>query len=252
MKIVIIGGTGLIGSKVVRKLREQGNEAVAASPDTGVNTLTGDGLAEVLKGAGVVVDVSNSPSFEDAAVLHFFQTSTANLLKTEAAAGVRHHVALSVVGTDRLYESGYMRAKIAQERLIEGSSIPYSIVHATQFFEFIKSIADAATQGDTVRLAPVLIQPMAAEDVATAVAGVAVGAPLNGILEVAGPEQFRLDEIVRRYLTARDDPRSVIADPHARYFGAELGERTLVPDNATIGETRFENWLSRQFASTTT
>ena len=251
MKIVIIGGTGLIGSKVVRKLREQGNDAVPASPDTGVNTLTGDGLAEVLKGAAVVVDVSNSPSFEDAAVLHFFQTSTANLLKTEAAAGVRHHVALSVVGTDRLSESGYMRAKIAQEKLVEGSSIPYSIVHATQFFEFIKSIADAATQGDTVRLAPVLIQPMAAEDVATAVAGVAVGAPLNDIVEVAGPEQFRLDEIVRRYLTARDDPRSVIADPHARYYGAELGERTLVPDNATIGETRFEDWLSRQFASTT-
>jgi len=251
MKIVIIGGTGLIGSKVVRKLREQGNDAVPASPDTGVNTLTGDGLAEVLKGVAVVVDVSNSPSFEDAAVLDFFQTSTANLLKTEAAAGVRHHVALSVVGTDRLSESGYMRAKIAQEKLIEGSSIPYSIVHATQFFEFIKSIADAATQGDTVRLAPVLIQPMAAEDVATAVAGVAVGAPLNDIVEVAGPEQFRLDEIVRRYLTARDDPRSVIADPHARYYGAELGERTLVPDNATIGETRFEDWLSRQFASTT-
>jgi uncharacterized protein YbjT (DUF2867 family) len=251
MKIVIIGGTGLIGSKVVRKLREQGNDAVPASPDTGVNTLTGDGLAEVLKGVAVVVDVSNSPSFEDAAVLDFFQTSTANLLKTEAAAGVRHHVALSVVGTDRLSESGYMRAKIAQEKLIEGSSIPYSIVHATQFFEFIKSIADAATQGDTVRLAPVLIQPMAAEDVATAVAGVAVGAPLNDIVEVAGPEQFRLDEIVRRYLAARDDPRSVIADPHARYYGAELGERTLVPDNATIGETRFEDWLSRQFASTT-
>ena len=251
MKVVIIGGSGLIGSKVVRKLREQGNEAIPASPDMGVNTLTGDGLAEVLKGAAVVVDVSNSPSFEDAAVLHFFQTSTANLLKTEAAAGVRHHIALSVVGTDRLSESGYMRAKIAQEKLIEGSSIPYSIVHATQFFEFIKSIADAATQGDTVRLAPVLIQPMAAEDVATAVAGVAVGAPLNDIVEVAGPEQFRLDEIVRRYLTARDDPRSVIADPHARYYGAELGERTLVPDNATIGETRFEDWLSRQFASTT-
>ena len=252
MKIVIIGGTGLIGSKVVRKLREQGNEAVPASPDTGVNTLTGDGLADVLKGATVVVDVSNSPSFEDAAVLHFFQTSTANLLKTEAAAGVRHHVALSVVGTDRLSESGYMRAKIAQERLIEGSAVPYSIVHATQFFEFIKGIADAATQGDTVRVAPVLIQPMAAEDVATAVAGVAVGAPLNGILEVAGPEQFRLDEIVRRYLAARDDRRSVIADPNARYYGAKLGERTLVPDNATIGETRFEDWLSRQFASTTT
>ena len=252
MKIVIIGGSGLIGSKVVRKLREQGNEAVPASPDTGVNTLTGAGLAEVLKGAAVVVDVSNSPSFEDTAVLNFFRTSTTNLLAAEAAAGVGHHVALSVVGTDRLSESGYMRAKIAQEKLIEGSSIPFSIIHATQFFEFTKGIADAATDGGTVRLAPVLIQPMAAEDVATAVARVAVGAPLNGIVEVAGPEQFRLDELVRRYLGARDDPRSVIADPNARYYGAELGERTLVPDNnATIGETRFEDWLSRQFATAT-
>jgi uncharacterized protein YbjT (DUF2867 family) len=252
MKIVIIGGSGLIGSKVVRKLREQGNEAVPASPDTGVNTLTGDGLAEALKGAAVVVDVSNSPSFEDTAVLNFFRTSTANLLEAEAAAGVGHHVALSVVGTDRLSEGGYMRAKIAQEKLIERSSIPYSIVHATQFFEFLKGIADAATDGNTVRLAPVLIQPMAAEDVATAVARVAVGAPLNRIVEVGGPEQFRLDELVRRYLGARDDPRSVIADPNARYYGAELGERTLVPDNnATIGETRFENWLSRQFVSAT-
>ena len=252
MKFVIIGGSGLIGSKVVRKLREQGNEAVPASPDTGVNTLTGDGLAEVLTGAAVVVDVSNSPSFEDAAVLHFFQTSTANLLEAEAAAAVRHHVALSVVGTDRLSESGYMRAKIAQEKLIEVSSIPYSIIHATQFFEFMKGIADAATDGDTVRLAPVLIQPIAAEDVATAVARVAVGAPLNGIVEVAGPEKFRLDELVRRYLVTREDPRSVIADPHARYYGAALGERTLVPDNnASIGETRFEDWLSRQSVSTT-
>jgi len=252
MKIVIIGGSGLIGSKVVRKLREQGNEAVPASPDTGVNTLTGDGLAEVLKGAAVVVDVSNSPSFEDTAVLNFFRTSTTNLLEAEAAAGVGHHVALSVVGTDRLSESGYMRAKIAQEKLIEQSSIPYSIVHATQFFEFVKGIADAATDGNTVRLAPVLIQPMAAEDVATAVARVAVEAPVNGIVEVAGPEQFRLDEIVRRYLGARDDPRSVVADPHARYYGAELGERTLVANNnATIGETRFEEWLSRQFVSAT-
>jgi uncharacterized protein YbjT (DUF2867 family) len=250
MKIVVIGGTGLIGSKVVRKLREQGNEAVPASPDTGVNTLTGAGLAEVLNGAAVVVDVSNSPSFEDAAVLNFFQTSTTNILKAEAGAGVTHHVALSVVGTDRLSESGYMRAKIAQEKLIEGSSIPYSIVHATQFFEFMKGIADAATDGNTVRLAHVLIQPMAADDVATAVTRVAVGTAVNGIVEVAGPEQFRLDEIVRRYLVAREDPRSVIADPHARYYGAELGERTLVPDNnATIGETKFEDWLSRQFAS---
>ena len=252
MKIVIIGGSGLIGSKVVRKLGDQGNEAVPASPNTGVNTLTGEGLAEVLKGAAVVVDVSNSPSFEDAAALNFFRTSTANLLAAEAAAGVRHHVALSVVGTDRLSESGYMRAKIAQEKLIEGSSIPHSIIHATQFFEFMKGIADGATDGDTVRLAPVLIQPMAAEDVATAVTRVAIGAPLNGIVEVGGPEQFRLDEIVRRYLAARDDRRSVIADPHARYYGAELGERTLVPDNnATIGETRFEDWLSQQFVSAT-
>jgi uncharacterized protein YbjT (DUF2867 family) len=252
MKIVIIGGSGLIGSKVVRMLRDQGNEAVPASPDTGVNTLTGDGLAEVLKGAAVVVDVSNSPSFEDTAVLNFFKTSTTNLLAAETAAGVRHHVALSVVGTDRLSESGYMRAKIAQEKLIEQSSIPYSIVHATQFFEFIKGIADAATVGDTVRLAPVLIQPTASEDVATEVAKVAVGAPINGIVEVSGPEQFRLDELVRRYLAARDDRRSVIADAHARYYGAELGERTLVPDsNATIGETRFEDWLSRQFAGAT-
>jgi uncharacterized protein YbjT (DUF2867 family) len=186
MKIVIIGGSGLIGSKVVRKLSEQGNEAVPASPNTGVNTLTGEGLADVLHGADVVVDVSNSPSFEDTAVLNFFRTSTTNLLQAELAAGVRHHVALSVVGTDRLSESGYMRAKIAQEKLIEQSSIPYSIIHATQFFEFIKGIADGATDGDTVRLAPVLIQPMAAEDVATEVAKVAVGAPLNGIVELGG------------------------------------------------------------------
>jgi uncharacterized protein YbjT (DUF2867 family) len=252
VKIVIIGGSGLIGSKVVRKLNEQGNEAVAASPNTGVNTITGEGLAEVLKGAAVVVDVSNSPSFEDTAVLNFFRTSTTNILKAEAAAAVRHHVALSVVGTDRLSESGYMRAKIAQEKLIEQSPIPYSIIHATQFFEFIKGIADGGTDGDTVRLAPVLIQPMAAEDVATEVAKIAVGAPLNSIVELGGPEQFRMDELVRRYLAAREDPRSVIADPHARYYGAELAERTLVPDdNATIGETRFDDWLSQQFVSAT-
>ena len=250
MKIVIIGGTGLIGSKVVGKLREQGNEAIPAAPNTGVNTLTGEGLAEVLKGADVVVDVSNSPSFEDVAVLNFFRTSTSNILAAEAAAGVRHHVALSVVGTDRLSESGYMRAKIAQEKLIEESSIPFSIIHATQFFEFLKGIADGATDGDTVRLAPVLIQPMAAEDVATEVVKVAVGAPVNGIVEIGGPEQFRLNEIVGRYLAARDDRRSVIADPSARYYGALLEERTLVPDDdATKGETRFEDWLSRQLVS---
>jgi uncharacterized protein YbjT (DUF2867 family) len=253
VKIIVIGGTGLIGSKVVTKLRESGFEAVAASPNSGVNTITGEGLAEVLKGASVVVDVSNSPSFEDAAVLAFFETSTRNLLAAEAAEGVRHHVALSVVGTDRMTGSGYMRAKIAQEKLIEESSIPYSIVQATQFFEFMKGIADGGTDGNTVRLAPVLIQPMAAEDVATAVTKVAVGAPVNGIVEIGGPEQFRLDEIVRRYLGARDDPRSVIADPRARYYGAQLEERTLVPGgNATIGETRFEDWLSRQFVRTTT
>jgi uncharacterized protein YbjT (DUF2867 family) len=253
VKIIAIGGTGLIGSKVVTKLRDSGFEAVAASPNSGVNTITGEGLAEVLKGASVVVDVSNSPSFEDAAVLAFFETSTRNILSAEAAEGVRHHVALSVVGTGRMAGSGYMRAKIAQEKLIEESSIPYSIVHATQFFEFMKGIADGGTDGNTVRLASVLIQPMAAEDVATAVTKVAVGPPVNGIVEIAGPEQFRMDAIVRRYLGARDDPRQVIADPRARYYGAQLEERTLVPDGtATIGETRFEDWLSRQFVSTTT
>jgi uncharacterized protein YbjT (DUF2867 family) len=250
VKIIVIGGTGLIGSKVVTKLRESGFEAVAASPNTGVNTITGDGLAEVLTGASVVVDVSNSPSFEDAAVMAFFETSTRNLLAAEAAAGVRHPLALSVVGTERLAESGYFRAKIAQEKLIKDSSIPYSIVHATQFFEFMKSMADAATDGDTVRLAPVLVQPMAAEDVATAVVRVAVGAPVNGIIEVAGPEQFRLDELVRRYLGAHDDPRSVIADPRARYFGAELGERTLVPDDASLGAIGIEDWLSQSVSTT--
>jgi uncharacterized protein YbjT (DUF2867 family) len=246
MKIVVIGGSGLIGSKLVGKLRERGHEAVAASPNSGVNTLTGEGLAEALQGSSVVVDVSNSPSFEDTAVLDFFETSTRNLLDAEAAAGVGHHVALSVVGTDRLSDSGYFRAKIAQETLIVSSPVPYSIVHATQFFEFIQSIAQAATDGDTVRLAPVLIQPMAADDVASAVSRVSVGAPLNGIVEVAGPEQFRLDELIRRGLSARHDPRRVIADPHAPYFGAELGERTLVPgDDAQLGATRLEDWLNQ-------
>ena len=246
MKIVVIGGTGLIGSKLVTKLREHGHDVVPASPNSGVNTLTGEGLAEVLEGADVVVDVSNSPSFEDAAVLEFFETSTRNLLAAEAAAGVGHHVALSVVGTDRLSESGYFRGKIAQEELIKGASIPYSIVHATQFFEFIKSIADAATDGDTVRLAPVLIQPMAAEDVASAVGRVSVGSPVNGIVEVAGPQEFRLDELIRLGLSARQDPREVIADPEARYFGARLGERTLLPgDQAQVGETELDAWLSQ-------
>jgi uncharacterized protein YbjT (DUF2867 family) len=244
MKIVVIGGSGLIGSKLVKKLSEQGQEAVAASPNSGVNTLTGEGLAEVLEGASVVVDVSNSPSFEETAVMNFFTTSTRNLLAFEAAAGVSHHVALSVVGTDRLPESGYFRAKMAQEKLIKDSPIPYSIVHATQFFEFVKSIADGATEGTTVRLAPVLIQPMAADDVAKAVGRVAVGTPVNGTVEVAGPQQFRLDELIRQSLGARNDPRKVVADPHARYFGAELRERTLVPGNdAQLGEIRFEDWL---------
>ena len=249
MKIVIIGGTGLIGSKLVSRLREHGHDAVPASPASGVDTLTGEGLPEALEGAAVVVDVSNSPSFDDAAVLHFFETSTRNILAAEAAAGVRHHVALSVVGTDRLAESGYFRAKIAQERLIAAASIPYSIVHATQFFEFIKSMADAATDGDTVRLAPVLIQPIAADDVARAVGRVAVASPVNGIVEVAGPQQFRLDDLVRRSLDARHDPRVVIADPRSRYFGAQLGERTLLPgEDATLGEIRLDDWL-RQFAN---
>jgi uncharacterized protein YbjT (DUF2867 family) len=250
MKIVVIGGSGRIGSKLVRKLREHGHQVVPASPDTGVNTLTGEGLAEAITNAAVVVDVSNSPSFEDAAALKFFKTSTGNLLAAEAAAGVGHHVALSVVGTERLSESGYLRAKMAQEKLIRESSIPYSIVHATQFFEFIKGIADEATDGNTVRLAPVLIQPMAAEDVASALARVAVGPPANGIVEVAGPQQFRLDELIRRVLSERDDPRQVITDPHARYYGAELSERTLVPgDGARLAETRLEDWLRQTVLS---
>jgi len=246
MKVVIIGGSGLIGSKLVTRLREHGHEAVPASPDSGVNTLTGDGLAEVLVGAAVVVDVSNSPSFEDAAVLKFFETSTANLLAAEAAAGVGHHVALSVVGSDRAPDSGYLRAKIAQEKLIRNSSIPYSIVRATQFFEFLKRIADEATDGNTVRIAPVLFQPIAAEDVAKAVGRVAESAPVNGIVEIAGPQQFRFDAFIRLGLSARHDPREVIADPHARYFGTELGERTLVPGaDATLGDIRFEEWLGK-------
>jgi len=249
MKIVVIGGTGLIGSKLVARLRQEGHDAVPASPDTGVNTLTGAGLAEALKGASVVVDVSNSPSIEDAAALAFFERSTGNLLAAEAKAGVEHHVALSVVGTDRLTQSGYFRAKLAQEKLIQASSMPYTIVHATQFFEFVKSIAAAATDGNRVRLAPVLIQPMAADDVAAAVARVAVGKPVNAIVEVAGPEQFRLTEMIRQDLSARKDPREVVEDPHARYFGVELTERTLVPnDDARLGATRFKDWLGQPAA----
>jgi uncharacterized protein YbjT (DUF2867 family) len=246
MKIVVIGGTGLIGSKLVKKLREDGQEVVAASPTSGVNTLTGEGLAEALKGASVVVDVTNSPSWEDAAVLKFFETSTRNLLDYEAAAGVRHHIALSVVGTERLLESGFFRAKLVQENLIKASSIPYSIVRATQFFEFLKSIGDFSTEGNQVRLPSALIQPMAAEDVAGALARIAMNPPVNDTVEIGGPEQFRLDELVRRELAARKDPREVISDPHGRYYGIVVSERALVPnEDARLGETRFEDWLSR-------
>ena len=249
MKIVVIGGTGLIGSKLINKLREHGHEAVAAAPNTGVNTLTGEGLTEVLKGASVVVDVSNSPNWEDAAVLNFFETSTRNLLSYEATAGVKHHVALSVVGTDRMSESGYMRAKIAQEKLIEGSSMPFSIVHATQFFEFLKGLADISMLDGKAHLPPVLFQPMSADDVATAVGRVAVEPPLNGTIEIGGPEQFRVDELVRRRLASLKDPREVVTDPNALYSGAKLSEKTLVPgSNARLGQTRFETWLTQPAA----
>jgi uncharacterized protein YbjT (DUF2867 family) len=245
MKIVVIGGTGLIGSRLVTKLNALGHEAVAASPNSGVNTLTGEGLAEVLKGAQVVVDVSNSPSFEDVAVLNFFQTSTRNLLFYEAKAGVGHHVALSIVGSDRLPDSGYMRAKVIQEQLIKEGPIPYTIVRSTQFFEFVKRIADEATVGNSVRVPPVSFQPIAADDVVDALGKVATGSPLNGTIEIAGPEQFRFDELVRQRLSGLD-PREVIADPRARYFGAEMSEHSLVPlGGAQLGETRFEDWLNR-------
>lgn len=246
MKIVVIGGTGLIGSKLVSFLTTQGHEAVAAAPNTGVNTVTAQGLAEVLKGAQVVVDVSNAPSWEDQAVMDFFKTSTSNLLKYGAAAGVGHLVALSVVGTDRLLESSYFRAKIAQEKLIKESGLPYSIVHATQFFEFVNAIADMSTQGTQVRLPPVLIQPMASEDVAKAVGRVAVGAPVNGMVEVGGPEKFRLDELIRLGLSAIGDPREVVADPNASFYGIHVGELSLVPeDDAKLGEIRFKDWLAQ-------
>ncbi|MGW1713470.1 SDR family oxidoreductase [Streptomyces sp. NPDC002156] len=247
MKVVVIGGTGLIGSKVVGKLNAHGHEAVAAAPNTGVNTLTGEGLAEVLEGASVVVDVSNSPSFADDAVMEFFRTSTTNLLKAETEAGVTHHVALSVVGTERLQASGYFRAKQVQEDLIKESGIPWSIVHATQFFEFMKGIADMSTEGDTVRLAPVKIQPIWSDDVAAAVGRTAVGSPLNGLVEVAGPDVFQLDELIRKGLAAKGDPRQVVTDPHAPYSGAEVQENTLVPGpGAQIAETRFTDWLAQQ------
>jgi len=249
MKIVVIGGTGLIGSKLVDKLQKHGHEAVAASPNTGVNSITGEGLADALKGASVVIDVSNSPSWDDAAVLKFFETSTRNLLTYEAAAGVGHHVALSVVGTDLMLESGYFRAKNAQEKLIRESSIPYSIVRATQFFEFLKGLADISVDGGKVHLPAVFFQPMAADDVASSVERVALGPPVNGIVEIGGPKEFRLDELVRRRLASLKDTREVIADPNARYSGAKLGEKTLVPgSNARLGETSFETWLTQPAA----
>ena len=244
MKIVVIGGTGLIGSRLVKKLDADGHAVVAASPATGINTLTGEGLANALKGADVAVDVTNSPSWEDAAVLRFFETSTRNLLDHEASAGVRHHIALSVVGTERMLESGFFRAKLAQEKLIKASSVPYSIIRATQFFEFTPKIADLSTEANKVRLPPVLFRPMAADDVAGAIAKVAVGSPVNGTVEIAGPDQFHLDEVVRRYLAARTDPREVLSDPRARYYGIQVSERTLVPnDGAQLGKTHFEDWL---------
>jgi uncharacterized protein YbjT (DUF2867 family) len=244
MKLVVIGGHGLVGSKLVGKLIEHGHDGVAADLKTGLNTITGEGLAEAVDAADVVVDVSNSPSFEDAAALEFFQTSTGHILDAEKAAGVGHHVALSVVGADRLPDSGYMRAKVVQETLIKDSSIPYSIVRATQFFEFVERIAADATEGDTVRLPSALIQPMAADEVAGAVGRVAVGQPVNGIVEVGGPEQFRFDELIRRGLKAHDDPRQVVADPDAQYYGTKLADTSLLPGaGAQLAGTRFEDWL---------
>lgn len=244
MKIVVIGGTGLIGSKLVKLLRQRGQEVLAASPDSGVNTLTGEGLAEVLAGAQVVVDLANSPSFEDAVVLRFFETAGRNLLAAEATAGVRHHVALSVVGADRLPESGYLRAKLAQERLIETSGIPYTILRSTQFFEFMARIADSATDGSEVRLPTALVQPIVSDDVVAVLADLVLGPPVNGRVEVAGPDKFQLDDLVRRVLDYRNDTRTVTGDSHARYFGAELNDDSLVPGmQHRLGTTRFETWL---------
>lgn len=248
MKIVVIGGTGLIGTNLVKRLRQLGHEVIAASPRSGVNTITGEGLAEALAGAQVVVDVANSPSFEDKAVLEFFETSGRNLLAAEAIADVGHHVALSVVNADRLPDSGYMRAKVAQEKLIKDSKIPYSILRATQFFEFLSGIAQSSSDGQTIRLSPALVQPIASDDVVAVLTDITVGAPLNGIIEVAGPDKFRLDELVQRFLSANNDPRKVVTDIHARYFGIELNDRSLNPssENPRIGSTNFEQWLDRQ------
>jgi uncharacterized protein YbjT (DUF2867 family) len=247
MKIVVIGGSGLIGSKLVERLRQRGHEAIAASPASGVDTITGRGLAEALRGTDVVVDVANSPSFEDQAVLNFFQTAGRNLLAAEQAAGVKHHIALSVVGTDRLLESGYFRGKLVQEELIKAAAIPYTIVRSTQFFEFLGSIAQAGANGTTVRVSPAYFQPIAADDVAAALADISTGEPVNGTVEVAGPERMPLSELVRRFLNEKQDERSVIADDHARYFGALLKDQTLLPgDRPRIASTSFEGWLGRQ------
>jgi uncharacterized protein YbjT (DUF2867 family) len=246
MKIVVIGGSGLIGTKLVNNLRQRGHEVVAASPSSGVNTLTGEGVAKALEGAQVVVDVANSPSFEDKAVMEFFETSGRNLLAAEEATGVSHHVALSVVGADRLPASGYLRAKMAQENLIKASRIPFTIVRSTQFFEFVKGIAQSATEGQTVRLSPGLMQPIASDDVAAALTDVVVGKPLNGTVELAGPERIRMDEFVRRFLSATGDARKVTTDVHALYFGTELNDQSLVPGgNPRLGPTHYENWLNR-------
>jgi uncharacterized protein YbjT (DUF2867 family) len=246
MKIVVIGGSGLIGTKVVNNLRQQGHAVVAASPSSGVNTVTGEGLADALSGAQVVVDVANSPSFEDKAALEFFETSGHNLLTAEATAGVGHHVALSVVGTERLLASGYFRAKMAQENLIKASSIPFTIVRATQFFEFVGGIAQSATEGQTVRLPAAMMQPIASDDIAAALGDVALAEPLNSTIDLAGPEPIRQDELVRQFLTATGDPRTVITDPKALYFGTAINDQSLTPgDNPRLGPTRFKDWLSR-------
>ena len=246
MKIVVIGGTGLIGSKVVSNLRQMGHEVIAAAPNTGVNTITGEGLSEALAGAQIVIDVANSPSFADAAVLDFFKTAGRKLAAAEKVAGVRHHIALSVVGTDRLPESGYLRAKAAQEELIKASGIPYTIIRSTQFFEFLGGIAQSASDGQRVRLSPAHLQPVASDDVAALVTKVATLAPANGVIELAGPERIGLDDLVRRYLAAKHDTREVVTDIHARYFGAELNDKSLTPgDNPHIGPTSFETWLAQ-------
>ncbi|NGO51086.1 SDR family oxidoreductase [Allomesorhizobium camelthorni] len=249
MKIVVIGGTGLIGTKLVKNLSERGHDVLAASPNTGVNTITREGLAEALDGADVVVDVANAPVWEDKAVLEFFETSGRNLLAAEAAAGVRHHVALSIVGSERLPDNGYFRAKVAQENLIKASGIPYTILRATQFFEFVGGIAQSATVGEEVHLSPALIQPIASDDVAAALADVAVAPPVNGTVEIAGPEAIPLDELVRRFLRATQGTHKVVPDVHARYFGAVLDDQSLTPgDNARLGAIRFKDWLGQSTA----